>query len=101
MSSPSQPGLRHWRRVRQFSLPLLGVWFLIIWSSIWFVRELAHLTLLGWPVSFYMAAQGSVLAYVAIVGIYAWWMDRLDAPGKVEERGAAESEQKAGGSNGD
>lgn len=101
MSSPSEPGLRHWQRVRRFSLLLLGVWFLITWSSIWFARELAHLTVLGWPVSFYMAAQGSVLAYVAIVGIYAWWMDRLDAPAKAEERDAAVAEHKPGGSNGD
>ncbi len=85
MRSPSEPRQSHWQRVRRFSLLLLGVWFVVTWASIWFARELARLTVFGWPVSFYMAAQGSILAYVAIVGVYAWWMDRLDARCHAEE----------------
>ncbi|MFD2273578.1 DUF4212 domain-containing protein [Undibacterium arcticum] len=45
---------------------------------IFFARQLATLQLFGWPVSFYMAAQGAVLVYVLIVAFYAWRMQRLD-----------------------
>ena len=33
----------------------------------------------GWPIYFWMAAQGSVLVFVAIVVIYAWLMNRWEA----------------------
>jgi putative solute:sodium symporter small subunit len=46
---------------------------------IFFARELAGLTLFGWSVSFYLAAQGAILIYLAIVGFYALRMRRLDA----------------------
>jgi putative solute:sodium symporter small subunit len=29
------------------------------------------LTVFGWPLSFYMAAQGAALIYLAILGVYA------------------------------
>ena len=31
-----------------------------------------------WPVDFWMAAQGSVLAYLLIVGLYAWLVNRWE-----------------------
>jgi putative solute:sodium symporter small subunit len=46
---------------------------------IFFARERAGLTLFGWSVSFYLAAQGAILVYLAIIGIYALRMRRLDA----------------------
>jgi putative solute:sodium symporter small subunit len=33
----------------------------------------------GWPLYFWMAAQGSVLVFVAIVVLYAWLMNRWEA----------------------
>lgn len=69
----------YWRRVRQLSLALLLVWFVLTFVTIWFARELSGFSLLGWPVSFYLAAQGALLGYVAIVGLYAWAMQKLDA----------------------
>jgi putative solute:sodium symporter small subunit len=59
-------------------LQLLLVWFLMTFGVIFFARELSGLTLFGWPLSFYMAAQGATLIYVVIVAVYAWRMQRLD-----------------------
>jgi len=36
------------------------------------------MTVFGWPLSFYLAAQGASLVYLAIIGAYAWQMRRLD-----------------------
>jgi cation/acetate symporter len=33
----------------------------------------------GWPLYFWMAAQGSVLVFIAIVAVYAWLMNRWEA----------------------
>ncbi|MFT5588758.1 MAG: putative solute:sodium symporter small subunit [Bradyrhizobium sp.] len=68
----------HWRLTRRLSLQLLAGWFVITVVIIWFARELDRLVLFGWPLSFYMAAQGATLIYVAMVGAYAWRMRSLD-----------------------
>lgn len=68
----------HWRKTRALSALLLLLWFLTTFCTVFFARELATLTLFGWPLSFYMAAQGSALIYLAVLGAYAWRMRRLD-----------------------
>jgi putative solute:sodium symporter small subunit len=68
-----------WRRTRRLTMTLLAVWFGVTFAAIFFARELAGLTLFGWSVSFYMAAQGALLIYLANVGIYALAMRVLEA----------------------
>lgn len=68
----------YWRRTRNFTLYLAALWLLATFCVIFFARELHGISLFGWPLSFYMAAQGILLIYVFIVGIYAWRMHRLD-----------------------
>ncbi len=57
---------------------LLLIWFVITFAAIFFARPLSTYTLLGWPISFFMAAQGSILIYVALIAIYAVRMHKLD-----------------------
>lgn len=71
--------LAYWGSVRRLTLLLAGAWFGVTLTVIFFARELAAYTILGWPFSFYMAAQGSTLVYVLIIGIYAWRMKALDS----------------------
>jgi putative solute:sodium symporter small subunit len=68
----------HWKKTRKISYLLLLLWLLTGFLSIFFARELYDLSLFGWPLSFYLAAQGSALIYLAIIGFYAWRMRRLD-----------------------
>jgi len=69
---------RHWQRTRRLTFGLLAVWFAASFCSVFFARELAALSLFGWPLSFYLAAQGAALIYLAIVGAYAAGMRRVD-----------------------
>lgn len=68
----------YWRRVRLLTLILLLVWLSVTFSVIFFARELSALNLFGWPVPFYMAAQGTTLVYLLIIGVYALAMNKLD-----------------------
>jgi putative solute:sodium symporter small subunit len=77
MDKPGSRGL-HWRRTRQLSAWLLAAWILTGFCAAFFARELAGLSVFGWPLSFYLAAQGASLVYLAIIGVYAWRMRRLD-----------------------
>lgn len=67
-----------WRRARALTALLLGVWLLVTLAAIFFARELDGVTLFGWPLPFFMAAQGLTLFYVALVGFFTWRMQRLE-----------------------
>jgi putative solute:sodium symporter small subunit len=69
---------RYWDKTRRFTGILSFIWLVTTFGVIYFARELSHMTLFGWPLSYYMAAQGATLLYVVIVGCYAWQMARLD-----------------------
>ncbi|NRR29204.1 DUF4212 domain-containing protein [Oxalobacteraceae bacterium] len=69
---------RHWQGTRRLSFALLALWLLSSFGAVFFARELATVSLFGWPVSFYLAAQGASLIYLAIIAGYAWRMRGLD-----------------------
>jgi putative solute:sodium symporter small subunit len=69
----------YWQRTRRLTAFLLLTWFGATFCAVFFARELATLTLFGWPLSFYLAAQGISLLYLLILAIYALRMRRYDA----------------------
>ena len=68
----------HWRRTRAISALLLLVWLATSFCTVFFARDLAGLTVFGWPLSFYLAAQGASLISLAIIGAYALAMRAID-----------------------
>ncbi len=75
MSSPE----RHWNTTRKITAALLFVWLTVTFGVIFYARELSQFTLWGWPLSFFMAAQGLTLLYVSIIAVYAFLLNRADA----------------------
>ena len=69
---------QHWARTQRLTAALLGLWLATWFGTVFFARDLAHLSVFGWPLSFYLAAQGSSLIYLAVIGAYAWRMRVLD-----------------------
>ena len=76
----------YWRKNRLAIAVLLMIWFVVTFGVSYFARDLSF-SFLGWPFSFWMGAQGSLLVYVLIIGFYAWYMNRLDIAHGVEEEG--------------
>jgi putative solute:sodium symporter small subunit len=68
MAPPAPNG--YWPQTRRLTAVLLLAWFAITFVGAYFAREL-RFNFLGWPFSFYMAAQGALLVYLAIVYTYA------------------------------
>jgi len=68
----------HWARTRRLTAVLLLLWLATTFGTAFFARELAAVTVFGWPLSFYLAAQGAALVYLAILGVYALAMARQD-----------------------
>lgn len=68
----------YWDKTRRLTLALLGLWFVVTFGAIFFARQLDRVNLFGWPLSFYMAAQGVLLVYLAIVVLYTIRMRRAE-----------------------
>ena len=75
----------YWRKNLVITAILLGVWFIATFVEAWYARELNQITFLGFPLGFYMSAQGSLAIYVIIIGIYAYLMRKLDLEYNVDE----------------
>lgn len=74
----------YWHRNLRITGVLLAIWFLFTFVLAFFARSLTF-NFFGWPFSFYMAAQGSLLVYLAIIVYYARYMNRLDREYGVDE----------------
>ncbi len=83
----SQKHQEYWRRNLNLTVVMLAIWFVATFVMAFFARPLAEIVIFGFPLSFYMAAQGSMIIYLVMIFIYARSMKRLD-----EEYGVAEEE---------
>ena len=75
----------YWRKNLTITAILLFIWFVVTFVIGYYAREVHELTILGFPFAFYMGAQGSIIIYIAIIGVYAWYMNRLDHEYGVQE----------------
>ena len=75
----------YWRKNLVITAILLSVWFVVTFVEAWYARELNTITFLGFPLGFYMSAQGSLAIYVLIIWIYANYMGKLDKEYNVDE----------------
>jgi putative solute:sodium symporter small subunit len=76
---------QYWLKNLRLTGILLAAWFVTTFVIGWFARDLQSITILGFPLPFFMGAQGSVLVFVVLVGYYAWRMDKLDREYGVQE----------------
>jgi putative solute:sodium symporter small subunit len=68
----------YWRKNLTITAILLFIWFVVTFVIGYYARELHDLTILGFPFAFYMGAQGSLIIYIVIIGVYAWYMNKQD-----------------------
>ena len=75
----------YWRKNVRLTAILLAIWFVVTFVVSFYARELNAITMFGWPLSFYMAAQGSLVIYILIIWYYAHSMGKLDQEYGVHE----------------
>ena len=76
---------QYWKKNLRLTGSLLAIWFVVTFVIGWYARELQSITFLGFPLPFYMGAQGALLIYLILVGYYAYCMDKLDREYGVQE----------------
>jgi putative solute:sodium symporter small subunit len=75
----------YWHKNLVVTAVLLLIWFLVTFVEGWYARELNAFTVLGFPLGFYMSAQGSLIVYVVLIWFYARYMNNLDKEYDVDE----------------
>ncbi len=83
---------QYWRTNLRLMATLLTVWFIVSFVfGILLVEPLNNVVILGFPLGFWFAQQGSIITFVILIGIYVWRMDRLD-----DEYGISDRQQTPG-----
>ena len=83
MAMPDREG--YWNKTRGLMLTMLALWFVFGFLVHMFVEPLNTIVILGFPLGFYMAAQGSLIAFVVMLFWFARKQNAID-----EEHGVAE-----------
>ncbi|AUM01430.1 hypothetical protein B4966_03640 [Rhodocyclaceae bacterium] len=76
----------YWRRTRLLTAALLAVWFAVTFVCAIYADALNEFELFGFPLGFYVFAQGALIVYLAIIALYVFLMNRLDHAYGVAER---------------
>ena len=85
MASPDTSG--YWDKTRTLMWITMAVWVFFGFIVHFFVGALNSVTILGFPLGFYTAAQGSLIAFVILI---FWFSSRQDAIDR--EYGVAEDD---------
>lgn len=75
----------YWHKNLVITAILLFIWFVVTFVEAWYARELNAFSFFGFPLGFYMSAQGSLVVYVVLIWIYQHYMNALDIEYNVEE----------------
>lgn len=75
----------YWRRTVTVTAVLLAIWFVVTYVVAFFAKPLNEISFFGFPLAFYVGAQGSLVIYLIIIAFYARYMNRLDKEFGVSE----------------
>ncbi|MCA1243593.1 DUF4212 domain-containing protein [Stappia stellulata] len=82
-----------WHRTLRLAAVVLGLWAVFGFAVHGLVVPLNSLVIAGFPLGFYMAAQGSLIAFVVLVFWFSARQDRIDREAGVAEPDPAREER--------
>lgn len=68
----------HWAKTRNLMIIHLSIWFVFAFVVHWFANTLNGVSFLHFPLGYYMAAQGSLFAFVIQLFIFVKQQDKID-----------------------
>jgi putative solute:sodium symporter small subunit len=87
MAAGTPQAMEHWRRTRGLMITSLVIWFIFSFLIHIFAPALNNIVIIGFPLGFYMAAQGSLIVFVVLIFWFAHKQNQID-----EEAGLHEEE---------
>jgi putative solute:sodium symporter small subunit len=68
----------HWQRTKGLMIVHLVIWFIFSFVVHWFAPQLNKISFIGFPLGFYMAAQGSLIVFVVQLFVFAKQQESID-----------------------
>jgi len=75
----------YWQRTSALMKTMMILWFFFGYFINFFAPQLNKIVIAGFPLGFYMAAQGSLLAFVVMLFWFARAQDQIDRDEGVAE----------------
>ena len=75
----------HWQKTTRLMFTHLGIWFFFGYVIHMFAPQLNKIVIAGFPLGFYMAAQGSLIVFVVQLFVFAKQQDNIDREFGVAE----------------
>ena len=75
----------YWAYNVRLTTIILTIWFVVTYVAIFFSPELNNIVIFGFPMGYYMGAQGSLIVFVWLIFNYAFKMNKADIDYGVEE----------------
>ena len=85
LNAMERPDVVYWEKTRRLMIISLSIWAFFSFVIHFFVNALNEIVILGFPLGFYMAAQGSLIAFVVLIFWYAYAQDKIDIECGVQE----------------
>ena len=81
---------RHWEKTRGLMIMTLAIWFIFSIVIFMFGESLNNGSFLGYPLAYYMCAQGSIIIFVVLIFWFANRQEKIDEEFGFAERGEDE-----------
>ena len=81
---------RHWEKTKGLMIITLAIWFVFGYLIVMFGSSLNAGSFLGYPLAYYMCAQGSIVAFVVLIFWFANRQEKIDEEFGFQERGEDE-----------
>ena len=81
---------RHWEKTRGLMMLTLSIWFIFSIVIFMFGESLNNGSFLGYPLAYYMCAQGSIVIFVVLIFWFANRQEKIDEEFGFAERGEDE-----------
>ena len=78
---------KHWDKTKSLMIITLAIWFLFGYVIFMFGSSLNEDSFLGYPLAYYMCAQGSIIAFVVLIFWFANRQEKIDEEFGFQERG--------------
>ena len=74
----SETADRYWAKTRNLTILVLVLWAIFSLLIPWFAGALNSISFLGFPLGYYMIAQGSLIVFVLLIFFQNWRQDSID-----------------------
>ena len=78
---------RHWEKTKGLMMLTLSIWFVFSIVIFMFGESLNNGSFLGYPLAYYMCAQGSIVIFVVLIFWFANRQEKIDEEFGFAERG--------------